>query len=275
MCRQSFACSIVLSCIFLLPLTGSAQQIELKAGQGFRLPFPDLPPTVFANHINPKIQTGFSVHLPENYSKEGKFPLCVYLEGGLGGNGENTQFPRRVIGNEDYIVVNFPLFRKAGYDRSSYLDGIIVGMDDYSTISEMYRVFLEKLNETIPNIDPERSIIGGHSNGAKTACVLLSAMDETALESFRGFFFVDGGFTWSSYCRTKELEDHYILFVVGGGRGQQSSGRKSIVARMDGLRDFANQRGMSNWQFEVVPNREHEFAEEYHEIIRKWAKGFE
>ena len=49
--------------------------------------------------------------------------------------------------------------------------------------------------------------------------------------------------------------------------------RKSIVARMEGLRDFARDRQIPRWRFEVVPNHEHEFAGEYHAIIRDWAKA--
>jgi hypothetical protein len=30
---------------------------------------------------------------------------------------------------------------------------------------------------------------------------------------------------------------------------------------------------MPNWHFQVVPDHEHEFAEEYHALIRNWAKG--
>ena len=266
---------VMLALLFPLATFGQASKPDLTAGQGFRIPLPELPPTLFASQINPEIQTGIDVQLPGNYTREATYPLFVWLDGGLGGNGENTAFPRQLIGDEDYIVASFPLFRKPGYDRSSYLDGIIVGMDDYETISQHYQTILSKLNETIPNIDGSRSIIGGHSNGARTVNVLLSAMDEKALTSFRGFFLVDGGFTWSSYCRTSELKDHHILFVVGGGGEDSTSGRKSIVARMQGLQDFAKDRQMHHWRFEIVPGVEHEFAPEYHPIIRDWARAIE
>ena len=269
-------CSLVvmIACgVFAQPESLQAQEPDLKPGTTFRLSFPELPISLFANQTNPKIKTGVSVQLPKNYSRKKKFPLCVYLDGGLGGNGENTALPREFMGKTDYIVASFPLFRKNGYDRESYLNGMIIGFDDYPTISKAYEVILKKLNKTIPNIDPDRSIIGGHSNGAKTVAVVLSAMDETALNSFKGFFLVDGGFTWSSYCRTRELKDHHILFLVGGGRGEKSTGRESVVARMEGLREFAKARKMPNWKFQVVPNHEHEFAEEYHTIIREWARA--
>ena len=248
---------------------------DLKPNQRFRIPFPDLPPSIFASRVNPKIPTGVFVQLPANYDKASKFPLFVYLSGGDGGNSDSVDFPRQIIGDQDYIVANFPLFRKPGYDRDSYLDGIIVGMDDYQTISNAYALILQKLNQTIPNIDPKRSVIGGHSNGAKTVNVLLSAMDKTALESFRGFFFVDGGFTWSSYCRTNELKNHQILFLVGGGNKDSSLGRNYIVARMKALDEFAKERGRDNWRFVIMPGREHEFASEYHNIIRNWARAIQ
>ena len=80
---------------------------------------------------------------------------------------------------------------------------MIVGFDDYPTISAAYKTIIERLHVEIPNIDTDRSIIGGHSNGAKTVNVLLSSMDETTLATFNGLLFVDGGTEWSSLSATQ------------------------------------------------------------------------
>jgi predicted esterase len=246
---------------------------SLRPGQGFRLAFPDLPPCLFAVKFNPDIPTAVLGSMPSNYSADQSFPLFVYLDGGWGGVGDETAFPRTVIGDEDYIVVNFPLFRKAGFDAHSHLDGMVVGADDYPAVGAAYKTILAKLRNTIPNIDPGRSIMAGHSNGAKTIAVLLSALDQPTLDSFRGFLLVDGGFEWGGYCRTHELKDHHIFFLAGGGNDESDAGRRYIVAWTQAMRAFAEKNAMHRWRFQTVPGHEHEFPPDYFPEIQDWSKS--
>ena len=53
---------------------------------------------------------------------------------------------------------------------------------------------------------------------------------------------MDGGFTWSSYCRTAELADHHILFVVGGGRASCQPDAPPLWPGWRGLTAFAKDR---------------------------------
>ena len=90
----------------------------------------------------------------------------------------------------DFICVSLPLFKRA-YDKK---DGGRVSMEDFETVSRAYRTMLQKLYDAVPNTTPERSALGGFSNGAHTVAVLLAGQDEFILSHFRAFYFVDGGF---------------------------------------------------------------------------------
>jgi hypothetical protein len=70
-----------------------------------------------------------------------------------------------------------------------------VVIEDLPIISTAYRTMLEKLAATVPNIDWERSVIGGHSNGAHTLSVLLAGNDEFITQHFHNFWLHEGGFT--------------------------------------------------------------------------------
>jgi hypothetical protein len=128
-----------------------------------------------------------TAQLPENYSREGKFPICVYLDGGNGGRGDKQGIARRIVGSRDFICVNLPLFKRTN-------DGVLVSMDDFQSVSLAYHSMLQQLFDTVTNITTEGSALGGFSNGAHTTGVLLAAHDEFILSHFRAFYFVDGGF---------------------------------------------------------------------------------
>ncbi len=69
---------------------------------------------------------------------------------------------RDIVGAEDFIAVQMPLFKK-NQPKGKTLP---VMMEDLAVVSAAYRAMLEKFGATVPNIDWERSVIGGHSNGA-------------------------------------------------------------------------------------------------------------
>lgn len=259
--------------LLVLALGGRADaQQELAPGQVLRLEFPELPPTYQAMHAPSAEPTAISVRLPDDYEPGRAFPLFVFLECGYGGSGGNLGVPLRVAGPKGYVAANFPLFRKALEDPGD-ASGISIGFDDFETIRNAHTAFLERLRATIPNLDPTRSVLGGHSNGAKTIAILLSALDEDTLASFRGFFLIDGGFEWTSYGRTKRLENHHILYLVGGGAADPPWWREHVVARVKYFRLCAERYGMTRWSFRIMEGRGHEFPPAYHPILREWLAG--
>jgi len=262
--------------LLLLALAGSAAaQAALEPGRTLRLEFPDLPPTLRSMWNHREEAPAVTVRLPDDYSTDARFPLFVHLEGGHGGDGANLRVPMQVTRGKGYVTANFPLFKRLQPDPDVSWT-IVIAPDDAAKISAAYRAILERLNAEIPNLDPARSILGGHSNGAHAIGALLSVLDPTVLSAFAGFYFVDGGLDWSTYKRTEVLGGHSLLFLVGGGHpGPPERWREDWKHRLAALRSSAEAMGMKRWRFIVVDGVGHELSPKHLPILRDWAQSVE
>lgn len=238
----------------------------LKPGAVLRFEFPELPKTL-AGRV-----PGITVRLPDNYEAGKTFPLFVFLPGGTGGNGANLDRQLEIAGKKEWIVGSFPLFGKEG-------EGIYVGFDCYPKIKTAYEAFLRKIRETIPNVDWERSVMGGSSNGAHTIAALLSAMDAATLEHFKGFFLIDGGQDWTlsglgrfggAFGGRSRSGYRFLLIFAGGTPEQPKWSRKQTRNRVESFREHAEHWKIKDFEVVIYPNKEHGFHQEYHPIIAKW-----
>lgn len=245
----------------------------LMPGQVIRLAFPELPPTLRAvNDPEARGPTSISVRLPDNYSKERPFPLFVFLHGGQGSTGSEVDLPMAIVGKSDYVVATFPLFKKE-INREEQWGGIGIDFLDYPAISHAYKAFVDRIRETIPNLDARTSVLGGYSNGANTLGLLLSVLDPTTLKSFQRYFFIDAGLDWTGYARYKSLGEHDILFVVGGGNATPEWWRAHLLSRVAYYKEVAQRYGASRWKFTVVDGASHEDLPKYFPYIQRWAAG--
>lgn len=237
---------------------------NLMPGQVLTYEFPELPKTLAGNI--PII----TLRLPDNYSTQKTYPLFIFLYGGQGGKGNKIDTPLAVIGKEDYIIGNFPLFGQKNVSEPH--DGVLVSFDNYSDISLAIEAFMTKIDNTIPNINPEKSVMGGSSNGAHTIALLLSALNPRILESFHNFFFIDGGedWTWASLSRTSKLKNHRFLLVYGGGKlGRAEWWRKHTLNRGQSYYEFAKKWDI-DLEYKVISGFNHGFHKAYYPIIRRW-----
>ncbi len=85
------------------------------------------------------------------------------------GRGDTLPRDPKAIGSNDFICASLPLFKRA-FDKR---DGVLVTIDDFETASRAYRAMFQKLFDTVPNITPEKSALGGFSNGAHMTALLL------------------------------------------------------------------------------------------------------
>jgi hypothetical protein len=69
--------------------------------------------------------------------------------------------------------------------------GVGIYFLDYPTISRAFKAFVDRIRDTIPNLDAQTSVLGGYSNGANVLALLLSVLDPPTLKSFKHFFFID------------------------------------------------------------------------------------
>jgi hypothetical protein len=246
----------------------------LAPGQVVRLTFPELPRTLRAAHApGASGPTAISVRLPDNYSKERAFPLFVFLHGGQGSTGSEVELPMGIVGKSDYVVATFPLFKKDVNPEEQW-GGIGIDFLDYPTLSGAFKAFLDRIRETVPNLDPQASVLGGYSNGGNALALMLSALDPTLLKTFRRFFFIDSGVDWTGYARYKSLGGHDLLFVVGGGNAEPEWYRPAMLSRMAYYKEVAQRYGAaSRWQVTVVDGASHGDLPKFFPVVQRWVTG--
>lgn len=179
-----------------------------------------------------------------------------------------------IVGKNDYVVATFPLFKKE-IDRDEQWGGIGIDFADLPAVSGAFRAFLDRIRETVPNVDPKTSVLGGYSNGANTLALLLSALDPTTLKSFGRFFFLDAGVDWTGYARYKTLGKCDLLFVVGGGSSAPEWWRPHLLSRVGYYKEVAQRYGASRWKFVVVEGADHSEPAKFFPYVQRWVEGKE
>ena len=252
-----------------------ADDVKLEPNALWHLYFPDLPDTlaVLVNHE--KQPTQLTVWLPTNYSREGKFPLFLILDGDDGGFGSRLPLRPGTIGSNDFIYVNLPLFKRS-YTGTN--DSRVVTMEDYDAMSRAYRVMLQKLFDRVPNITRERSAFGGFSNGAHALGVLLLNRDEFILKHFQAFFLIEGGFGSLAACvanpgTDSALKGSRILLMYGDVPLPDDDPTRIVndhLARACALRAKQNHLDFTSV---VMRGYGHELPTEYEHVLEAWIRG--
>ncbi len=228
--------------------------------------FDDLPETIYAKLHRKSVPARMLVSLPRNYNRTATFPLLVYLGGGDGGPVKRADLAwlQKLTGDEDYISVVLPLFKRA-IDPQEYYGGAIVGAyDDYPLMSRCYKTMLSALLAVIPNIDPKRSVFGGYSNGAHATALLISAVDPFLLKHFQNFYFLEGGLFLTSHHKSIVRSKNFVYFVGGSRR---SKSRRALLQFMDAV---YVPRNLPNVTVVKIPGAEHTFPPEYMPQLLKW-----
>jgi hypothetical protein len=259
--------------MFLLSLIFSslsfAQEYQIKPGKNIEITFPDadLPPILHTLMTGEKAIPTLTFRLPDDYDSTKTYPLLVYVpgwDGGLKGNMYNAQ---TIAGTNGWIAATLPLFKKA-IDKSEPGGGMIVSMEDNSTIAQCYEIMLGKLFELIPNIECDRSAMVGFSNGAITLAVLLSSHDEFIFNHFKNFCMVDHGMFHLTDLHKKGSRDCRYLILVGD---KQDFGRELKIQRSKLLQDEMKLLGV-NLSCEIMKDTGHEFYEKQMAIVGKWLR---
>src|SRR5260370_5120761 len=124
-----------LAIALLLAVVAFAQgagDVKLEPDSTLRFEFPDLPDTLETMSTGKREPARLTARLPANYSRERIFPLFVFLNGGDGGRGISLPLDRKVVGSNDFICVNLPLFRRSIDDFKR--DGGIVSGEDFEAV---------------------------------------------------------------------------------------------------------------------------------------------
>jgi predicted esterase len=231
--------------------------------------FPELPDTLATMLTGERQAPRFTATLPENYSPSGKFPLFVFLL--PYGRGEPHSPTREVIGPSDFICVHLPVFKRT-VDRNEPWRGLLVSMEDFETLSCAFRVMLGELFAAVSNIDPERSAIGGFSNGGYATAVLLAGQDDFILHHFRSFFFVEGNAPLAANVLHKPSMKRNRYLVM---RGDKLAGDPVHEARVhiDRALEYQAKEHSLDFTFAVMHGAAHELPDDYAAQIGRWVRS--
>ncbi|MEE4271677.1 MAG: hypothetical protein V2I67_08385 [Thermoanaerobaculales bacterium] len=266
---RSRALRLCVGIVLLTAATSGAANLEPGVVATIEFPDDDLPPSLYEMMTGVAAPPTLSYRLPDDYDPEKRYPLLVYVPGNHGGPGGNIGNALAIAGPSGWVVASLPLFKRS-VDRDEIGGGLLVGFDDYPTISRAYRTLLEGLFEAVPNIDPARSAMVGFSNGALTTAVLVSSHDEFVLSHFRSFCVVDHGMFHLTDLHKKESRD--ARYLVLSGDDPRDMGRDLRIRGGQLLEDAWRLLGV-DLSFHVMRDTGHEFEKPQMELVGRWLRG--
>jgi len=243
---------------------------ELSPGKVVEVAFPILavPPSLYSMMTETPVPPTLTYRLPDGYDPERRYPLLVYVPGFHGGASGNIGNALTIAGREDWVVASLPLF-KSTVDREEISGGILIGFQDYSTLSKAYATMLGRLLELVPNIDAERSAMVGFSNGALAIAVLVSNHDEFVLSHFKNFCFVDQGMFHLTDLHKRRARGCRFLVLSGDDRTDPGRDLKIRGGRL--LEDAWGMLGV-DLSFHVMNDTGHEFHDRHMELVGRWLR---
>lgn len=241
-----------------------AADYVLPAGATIGFRFPELPPTLqHAFDGNGKVPE-LSISLPADYRCDRRYPLLCWLGGGGGGVGGAVNGARRILGLRGAIGLNLPLFKRhvaaLKANGSNTWMRLFVRQSDAKQIWDCYRLMLEQVFATVPNIDRERCAIGGFSNGAHTTAVLLGRRRSEIRRYFNAAIFAEGGVHLKP---TAALDGCPAVMYLGaeGGRDWLSATAEKI------------QSAGYDLDFVAMDRVGHAFPRRYEQHLRRWLRA--
>lgn len=251
----------------LFEVVHGADAVKLDPDATFRLEFPDLPNTLETLASGERQPARLTATLPSNYSRDGKFPVFIFLDGDKGGRGDGLPIPARMVVPRDFICVALPLFKRA-YKKD---DSALVTMEDYETASHAYRLMLQRLFDVVPNTTPERSALGGFSNGGHTVAVLLAGHDTFILQHFQAFYFVEGGFgPLAAHVLQEPAMKSCRFLLLRGDRAEAKPEPKKHLAR---ALEYLAEEHHVDFTSIVMRGYGHELPKEYLSVLGQWVRG--
>lgn len=248
-----------LALVLAAGLAPANAQPKLTPGATFAVQFPEMPPTYYAVDQNQTLKAQMTVYLPTNYDPAKKYPLFIFLGGGNGGGGGGVGTPREVTGGKDFICVNTPLFIAPASKPPGKKGLVIITAADGKYMWPFFKTMLDKLEQTVPNIDPAHRVLGGFSNGAHATAALLEGSNGEVARRFSGFLFGEGG---------GKLE-HYDL-LKGKTVLVFSSNAKSKPRAMEICETAKGAGALATFQIEDVGA--HDFPKKAYPAIGRWLR---
>lgn len=252
---------------FSLILLSSTRAEQLYPNAKLTYDFPELPNTLAGMVSGTMKVARLGAILPSNYAPGSKHPLFVYIKGGSGGPEDGGAMARDIVGAEDFIAVQVPLFKK-NQPKGKTLP---VMVEDLAVVSTAYRTMLEKLAAEVPNIDWERSVIGGHSNGAHTLSVLLAGRDEFITQHFHSIWLHEGGFQLMP--AAMPIKDSRFLLLVADDAMTGGSEFRQLMLDQTSLLERQAKLMKLDFKSIIMRGYGHDVPPEYMRNVRQFARG--
>jgi predicted peptidase len=251
---------LVLLIVSSMPLPAFAHQ--LTPDTTIVLHFPELPHSLYNLATGESPVTMASVYLPIDFKEDKTFPVVLWIEGGMGGPGDQINYAREKAGDEGYIIINLPLFKDSiaplKADRSNFWSRLKLTKTDAEVTWNAYKIMLDNIFSLIPQIDKTNAFMGGFSNGGHATAILLNRPNAEILNYFNKFFFIEGGSGLDNY---KVLENRPVLYMQGS---EEKENKWVISFYKNAIKNNAAAK------YIYMKGAGHAFPPEYHKQFREW-----
>jgi hypothetical protein len=234
---------------------------KIVPGASFRLSFPDEQKSLEG------AEAGLAVRLPANYDTEKQYPLFLWLDGGSGGLGRART---DLVDPDKYICIGMPLFKdKRKVERETGIGKIHVRYDDVKVIWPIYTRMLKRLEELVPNIEKERGVAAGFSNGAHTIAILMTEEPREFGEYFGAFVFVEGGWMYKENSTFRRCP----IIALGGDSSWAAKAMGFDGSSASTVESFIRKNTRRNLGKAIVmKGTGHWFNAEYIPEVKAWLK---
>jgi len=245
----------------------------IKAGAKITVAFRAMPKTLYSQIRGKPYPAKMTFYLPKNYSPEKKFPLILWNSGGDGHKGTDLRYPLKLTRGMNVVCLTLPLFKRdlepLKTDKSNYWSRMILNdRNTAATTWKCYKIMLEKFFSLVPNIDMEKTFMGGFSNGANVTALLLDRPRSEILVFFNHFFFMEGG-TLFSRIKTLRKRDLLVLF---GNRHDWGRKTEAVIGKnVKRLVSRSRARGVNCESF-IGKGLGHVIAPVFTRRLKKWIR---
>ena len=187
------------------------------------------------------------------------------MEGGNGGGATNPKVARALSEEKDFVCVILPLFKEKLLPKQPPGDGsniprILMHPEEAPYMWPIFKKMLARLDEVVPNLDPEHQTIGGFSNGAHTIAAMINDANCDLSQRFSGFFLVEGGMRIQRF----ETLKGKAIFMVWGNERSRARGQTNCDAAL-----AAGARA----SLYIMNNVGHDFHVREYPAVRAWLRG--
>lgn len=238
---------------FLLVFVHTSTQADeptpkIVPGRAITLEFPKLP------KMRDGKLTKMQVRVPSSYDPKKSYPLIAWMGGGKGGYSVGTG--SRLADPNQFIMIGLP------YPEGANNPGQANMVGKFDVIWAYHKAMLDRLEQVIPNINPELRVVAGFSNGGHAIDGMLGVRSRQLPpygSYFTTFILADGGSAVGDY---RSIRGRH-LFICWGVKGATNKGSCESIAKR------AKSSGVYV-QAMAMTDTGHQFPDKYQKLANTW-----